>query len=60
MLSPFFTWGIFSREQAINECDWLMMTSANQVAFFLFARINSPSAKHASAMVQYRRRNFEN
>ena len=48
----FSTWRICSREQAKNECDWLVMSSvfvANQSSCFfsLFARTNSPSGKPA-------------
>ena len=41
-LSRFSTWRICSREQAKNECDWLVMTSvfvASQTScFFLCSR----------------------
>ncbi len=42
LLSPFSTWGFFSREQAKSECDWQVMSSmfvaSQSSCFFLCSR----------------------
>ncbi len=42
LISPFFTWRFFSREQEKNECDWVVMSSvfvaSQSSCFFLCSR----------------------